>query len=48
MSEKATTKKATKSASTKKAKPAKTDGKLSALEAAAKVLGEAGKPARSS
>lgn len=37
-------KKATKSASAKKAKPAKTDGKLSALDAAAKVLGEAGRP----
>jgi hypothetical protein len=44
MSKKAVTKKPTKSASTKKAKPAKADGKLSALDAAAKVLGEAGTP----
>lgn len=42
MSKKAATKKATKSASIKKAKSA--EGKLSALDAAAKVLGESSEP----
>lgn len=44
MSKKAVTKKVTKSTSTKKAKSANGKGKLSALEAAAKVLGESSEP----